>query len=63
MAMSNKREQRPIIEQETVSADVSRIACDGGKSVRGHPRVFLNLGQEGRVQCPYCSKLYVRKGK
>jgi len=24
-----------------------------------HPRVFLNLDEEGKASCPYCSTLYV----
>ena len=26
----------------------------------GHPRVFLNLSAEGTVECPYCSRLFLR---
>ena len=25
----------------------------------GHPRVYLNLTPNGRVECPYCSRLFV----
>jgi uncharacterized Zn-finger protein len=27
-----------------------------------HPRVFLDVAQEGEVRCPYCGTLYVYKG-
>jgi len=27
----------------------------------GHPRVFLNLGPDGKVECPYCSRLFVNR--
>jgi uncharacterized Zn-finger protein len=33
------------------------VACDGGKL--GHPRVYLNLGPKGEVECPYCSRRFV----
>jgi uncharacterized Zn-finger protein len=28
-----------------------------------HPRVFLDVGQAGAVQCPYCGTRYVYKGE
>jgi uncharacterized Zn-finger protein len=28
-----------------------------------HPRVFLDVAEEGEVRCPYCSTLYVYKGE
>ena len=42
---------------EVIHTRNRRVACDGGAS--GHPRVWLNLGEEGQVTCPYCSRLYV----
>ncbi|MFI5002991.1 MAG: zinc-finger domain-containing protein [Reyranellales bacterium] len=44
---------------ETIIVDTDRVACDGGGGALGHPKVYLNLGEEGRVECPYCSRLYV----
>jgi uncharacterized Zn-finger protein len=44
---------------ETITVDTDRVACDGGGGALGHPKVYLNLGEEGRVECPYCSRLYV----
>src|SRR5438046_4389015 len=34
-------------------------ACNGGGGPLGHPRVYLNLGPAGRVECPYCSREFV----
>nr|WP_298685464.1 zinc-finger domain-containing protein [uncultured Dongia sp.] len=45
------------IETEIVTK--TRIACDGGGDPSGHPRVFLNLGKDGHVDCPYCGKHFV----
>ena len=28
-----------------------------------HPRVFLPVNQGGEVKCPYCSTVYVYRGK
>src|SRR5690348_8434104 len=44
---------------ETITVDTDRVACDGGGGALGHPKVYLNLGEERRVECPYCSRLYV----
>jgi len=43
---------------ETVSVDTRTVACDGGGAL-GHPRVFLSIGAEGAVDCPYCGRRYV----
>lgn len=36
----------------------SRVACNGGGGPLGHPRIWLTLGPEGRVICPYCSRIF-----
>jgi uncharacterized Zn-finger protein len=45
---------------ETLHVDTVTVACDGGTKL-GHPQVYLNMGADGRVQCPYCSRLFVLK--
>ena len=47
---------------ETVYVDKVVVACDGTAS-GGHPRVFLNLAAAGRIECPYCSRLFILKGQ
>ncbi|HZT51981.1 MAG TPA: zinc-finger domain-containing protein [Stellaceae bacterium] len=47
---------------ETIEVDQPIVACDGGGGVGGHPRVYLNLSGSGSVECPYCSRLFVRRG-
>jgi uncharacterized Zn-finger protein len=44
---------------DTVQVETRKVACDGGEL--GHPRVFLDLGAEGRVDCPYCGRRFVLK--
>ena len=44
---------------EVIEVSESTIACDGGGAL-GHPRVYLTLGAEGKVECPYCDRLFVR---
>jgi uncharacterized Zn-finger protein len=46
---------------ETIETDEATVACDGGDEPLGHPRVFLNMGDEGWVECPYCDRRFVLK--
>jgi uncharacterized Zn-finger protein len=47
---------------ETIEVETATVGCDGGGGALGHPLVYLTLSQEhGRVECPYCSRLYVLK--
>jgi uncharacterized Zn-finger protein len=46
---------------ETIYIDEMVAACNGGGGPLGHPRVYLNLAPVGRVECPYCSRLYVNR--
>jgi len=45
---------------ETVLVDTLVVACDG-TDAGGHPRVFLNLKSDGKIECPYCSRTFVLK--
>ena len=44
---------------EIIYVTVKRVACDGGGGALGHPRVYLEMGEEDRVECPYCDRLFV----
>ena len=44
---------------ETVFVDKKRVSCDGGGGALGHPRVWLEMGEETQVECPYCDCLFV----
>lgn len=48
---------------ETIPVDEHRVACDGGGGALGHPLIYLEMGHEKEVQCPYCGRLYVRDDK
>jgi len=49
-------------EGETFAVAGARVACDGGGGPLGHPRVWLTLGTDGEITCPYCSRHYVKAG-
>ena len=46
---------------ETIYINETVAACNGGGGPLGHPRVYLNLGPAGKVECPYCSRLFVNR--
>jgi uncharacterized Zn-finger protein len=52
---------------ETVRVSHPRVACDGatdipGGAALGHPRVFLQIDEEGYVDCGYCDRRFVLIG-
>ncbi|RMD87813.1 MAG: zinc-finger domain-containing protein [Alphaproteobacteria bacterium] len=47
---------------ETIYVEDKVVACDGGEGALGHPRVFLNIGDAGTVECPYCDRLFILAG-
>jgi uncharacterized Zn-finger protein len=60
--MNEKPIDVPAIEPpETEEVTARRISCDGGGTAYGHPRVWLAIGDEGFVECPYCDKKFVLK--
>lgn len=46
---------------ETIYIDEMVAACNGGGGPLGHPKVYLNLGPAGKIECPYCSRLFVNR--
>ena len=50
---------------ETQIVETRRVHCDGATEISpalGHPRVFLQIGEDGYVECGYCDKRFVLKG-
>lgn len=44
---------------EVITVDKHRISCDGGGGALGHPKVFLEMGRDTQVECPYCDRKFV----
>lgn len=44
---------------ETVRVRSHRIACEGVGGALGHPRVWLEMGAAGFVDCSYCDRRFV----
>ena len=41
---------------QTIFTHDIRVACNGGGGPLGHPQVWLAVGGDGQVTCPYCSR-------
>lgn len=48
---------------EEAKVDSKKVSCDGGKGRLGHPKVYLNMGVNNSIVCPYCSKKFILDGK
>jgi uncharacterized Zn-finger protein len=44
---------------ETIIVNATRVVCDGGGGALGHPRVYLEMGEENAVDCGYCDRHFV----
>ena len=44
---------------EVVTVRSRRLACDGVGGALGHPRVYLEMGEQDVVECPYCDRRFV----
>jgi len=44
---------------ETIRIGVKEFQCMGARAPFDHPHVFLDMGADTQIICPYCSTLYV----
>lgn len=44
---------------EKVTIGVKEFKCMGARPPYDHPHVFLDMGADSQILCPYCSTLYV----
>ncbi len=55
----------PVEAPEVIEVEDTRVACDGGakesNGALGHPKVYLEMGDEGFVECGYCDRRFVLK--
>ena len=47
-------------DMAVIPTSQQRVSCNGGGGALGHPLVWLTLGTDGKVVCPYCSLTYVK---
>lgn len=43
---------------EIILTDKHRVSCDGGGGALGHPKVYMDMGQDGFVVCKYCGRRF-----
>ncbi len=48
---------------EKVFVGVRELQCMGARAPFDHPHVYLDMGAEGQILCPYCSTLYVHDAR
>ncbi|MEQ1715817.1 MAG: zinc-finger domain-containing protein [Hyphomicrobium sp.] len=44
---------------ERIFIGVKEFQCMGARAPNDHPHVFLDMGGDGQILCPYCSTLYI----
>jgi uncharacterized Zn-finger protein len=48
---------------EKVFVGVRELKCMGARPPFDHPHVYLDMGSESQILCPYCSTLYVHDNR
>lgn len=48
---------------EKIYVGVKELNCMGARQPYDHPHVYLDMGAESQILCPYCSTLYVHDSK
>jgi uncharacterized Zn-finger protein len=43
---------------EKISIGAKEFQCMGARPPHDHPHVYLDMGGDGQILCPYCSTLY-----
>ncbi|MCH9764885.1 MAG: zinc-finger domain-containing protein [Alphaproteobacteria bacterium] len=44
---------------EKIFVGVKELQCMGARPPFDHPHVFLDMGEDNQILCPYCSTLFV----
>ena len=44
---------------ESVVVDDTHVSCDGGGGALGHPKVYIQIGDEDYAECGYCDRRFV----
>jgi uncharacterized Zn-finger protein len=46
---------------EKIHIGVREFQCMGARPPHDHPHVYLDMGADSQILCPYCSTLYVHE--
>lgn len=44
---------------EKIFIGLKEFQCMGARPPHDHPHVFLDMGRDSQILCPYCSTLYI----
>jgi uncharacterized Zn-finger protein len=44
---------------EKIYVGVKELQCMGARDPFDHPHIYLDMGADSQILCPYCSTLYV----
>jgi uncharacterized Zn-finger protein len=44
---------------EKIHVGVKEFQCMGAKPPHDHPHIYLDMGSDNQIVCPYCSTLYL----
>ena len=44
---------------EKIYVGVKELQCMGARPPHDHPHIYLDMGSDSQILCPYCSTLYV----
>jgi uncharacterized Zn-finger protein len=61
MSVQSPSNREAIPAPEIVEVETTRVMCEGSGGALGHPRVFLEMGDEDFVECGYCDRRFVLK--
>ena len=45
-------------DKNTELVSSKKVSCSGHNGPLGHPKVYLEMGDNESVVCPYCSKIF-----
>lgn len=45
---------------DTIQVGTSRFMCTGASAPFDHPHIYLDMGDDNTIVCPYCSTRYTR---
>jgi uncharacterized Zn-finger protein len=48
---------------EKIFVGVKELQCMGARAPFDHPHVYLDMGGDEQVLCPYCSTLYIHDSR
>jgi uncharacterized Zn-finger protein len=48
---------------EKIYVGAKELNCMGARPPNDHPHVFLDMGTDSQILCPYCSTLYIHDSR